>query len=489
MRQDTGDRNAIQGRVRKARLLFGVLCAGLTLTACAGSSPRAPDLRTFYTASAQYHGPDRNPVIVIPGILGSKLIDRPSDTQVWGAFVPGAANPKDPEGARLIALPIEEGVALRDLRDMVEPNGVLDRVRVEFGVIPIEIRAYVGILATLGAGGYRDESLGLNAIDYGDDHFTCFQFDYDWRRDNVENAQRLKAFMDEKRAYLRSIYKERFGIDKTDIKFDIVAHSMGGLVTRYFLRYGDQDLPDDGTLPDLTWEGRDYVDRAILIGTPNAGSVEALEQLIEGNDLGPFLPYYPPALMGTFPSIYQLLPRSRHQRVVWDSDRDQPVTDLLDPELWIEQGWGLASPDEDGVLARLLPDIEDPAQRRILAQALLRDILLRADRFAAAMDVPASPPGDLELFLVAGDAEDTPQTLSIDRRTNRTAVMDYAAGDGTVLRSSALMDERVSGEWSPYLVSPIDWQSVMFLFSDHIGLTQDPAFADNVLYWLLEEPR
>jgi hypothetical protein len=27
------------------------------------------------------------------------------------------------------------------------------------------------------------------------------------------------------------------------------------------------------------------------------------------------------------------------------------------------------------------------------------------------------------------------------------------------------------------------------LFSDHLGLTQDDAFADNVLYWLLEDPR
>jgi hypothetical protein len=29
----------------------------------------------------------------------------------------------------------------------------------------------------------------------------------------------------------------------------------------------------------------------------------------------------------------------------------------------------------------------------------------------------------------------------------------------------------------------------MFLFSDHLGLTKDPAFTDNVLYLLLEDPR
>lgn len=34
-------------------------------------------------------------------------------------------------------------------------------------------------------------ALPLGSTDYGDGHFTCFQFDYDWRRDNVEDAKRL----------------------------------------------------------------------------------------------------------------------------------------------------------------------------------------------------------------------------------------------------------------------------------------------------------
>ena len=39
------------------------------------------------------------------------------------------------------------------------------------------------------------------------------------------------------------------------------------------------------------------------------------------------------------------------------------------------------------------------------------------------------------------------------------------------------------------LQSPIAWSGVQFLFSDHLGLTEDPAFADNVLFLLLEQPR
>ena len=39
------------------------------------------------------------------------------------------------------------------------------------------------------------------------------------------------------------------------------------------------------------------------------------------------------------------------------------------------------------------------------------------------------------------------------------------------------------------LDSPVDWTQITFLYTDHLGLTRDPAFTDNVLYLLLEDPR
>ena len=94
----------------------------------------------------------------------------------------------------------------------------------------------------------KEETLNLSGY-----HFTCFQFAYDWRKDNIENAARLHALLREKQAYIREKYRERYGINQAEAKFDVVAHSMGGLLTRYFLRYGDQDLPDDGSLAELNW--------------------------------------------------------------------------------------------------------------------------------------------------------------------------------------------------------------------------------------------
>ncbi|MGB0717444.1 MAG: esterase/lipase family protein, partial [Phycisphaerae bacterium] len=81
---------------------------------------------------------------------------------------------------------------------------------------------------------------------YGNEHFTCFQFDYDWRRNNVENARRLHEFILDKKAYIQDELKKRYDIENADFKFDLVAHSMGGLIARYYIRYGPAALPVNG---------------------------------------------------------------------------------------------------------------------------------------------------------------------------------------------------------------------------------------------------
>ena len=457
----------------------------LWAAACRTASP-VPDLSSLYGQIARYHDETTNPVIVIPGILGSKLTDPASGRTVWGAFGGGAANPQKPDGARLFALPMGEGEPLRELRDEVVADGVLDKIHVKMGFLPFQLKAYFQILQTLGAGGYKDAN--LSSIDYGAEHFTCFQFDYDWRRDNVESAQRLHEFIEEKRAYVLEESRKRFGKANPDLKFDLIAHSMGGLLVRYFLRYGAADLPADGSLPPLTWAGSEHIERVVLIAPPNAGSVDAVVELIRGRKFGPLTPKYPPAVMATFPSVFQLLPRTRHKSLVEVGNRNKHL-DVMDPDLWEEMGWAMAARDQDGVLQNLLPGVSDPAERRRIALDHQRKSLERAKDFHAALDVPASPPEGTNLYLLAGDAVPTKKVTAVDRGTGDVELIDHGAGDGTVLRSSALMDERIGGTWSPNLRSPIDWTDVMFLFSDHLGMTKDPGFSDNVLYLLLEDPR
>src|SRR5262249_10306984 len=157
----------------------------------------------------------------------------------------------------------------------------------------------------------------------------------------------------------------------------------------------------DGSTPTPTWAGAPYVSRAVFVATPNAGSVEALANLVEGVSFSWLLPRYPPAVIGTFPALYQLLPRARH-RAVLDA-AGQPLAPF-DPAVWQRYGWGLAAPAADAELAALLPDVPDPATRRAIALDHLAKSLERARRFQTALDVRASPPPGLTLHLFAGDA-------------------------------------------------------------------------------------
>jgi len=474
---------------RLLNVVFGLaLVPGLLLqSAC--SAIDQPNLGELYDQAAKVSDLDRNPIIVIPGILGSKLRANGDGAVAWGSFIGAYADPGEPEGARLLALPMSKGLSLGELQDEVEPSSVLDSITVSLLGLPFEQGAYVHILRTLGAGGYRDEGFATAFdIDYGEEHFTCFQFPYDWRRDIVESAKDLHNFIIAQRADVLKQFEEKYGVTDHDPKFDLVAHSMGGLVARYYLRYGTQDLPADGSLPELTWEGARYVDRAVLIGTPNAGSLKAFQQLLEGADFSPITPSYSPQILGTMPSIYQLLPRERHGAVVDASNPDQKIDNYMNPALWEKMGWGLADPSQDQLLVALMPGIDDPEERRRTAIDHQAKALRRASQFMRAMDLPAAPPDGLSLHLIAADSEPTDAIAAVDLVSGNVDVIDEAPGDGVVLRTSTLMDEREGKPWTPKLQTPIDWETVLFVFDDHQGMTRNPVFTDNILYFLLEAP-
>jgi len=124
---------------------------------------------------------------------------------------------------------MERGVPLSRLKDNVVATGALDRIKLSLLGIPLELVAYRNILISLGVvGGYADETLGISgAVNYGTDHFTCFQFPYDWRRDNSENAQLLHEFILAKRKYVQTELARRYGTHNVDVHFDIVGSFHG----------------------------------------------------------------------------------------------------------------------------------------------------------------------------------------------------------------------------------------------------------------------
>ena len=478
-------------RSPKRRVLAAGIIGLLVFGGCR-SSLRHPDPGDLSDGAPHRLAELPNPIIVIPGLLGSKLVDSQTQVVAWGTYDRGSSNPKKPEGAQLAAIPMRKDAKLADLRDDVRPAEVLDKFRLRFLGLPMKRKAYVDLLAALGSAVYRDEELGSEgASDQGDAHLGVFQFAYDFRRDNVENAQRLHEFILEKHRSVQEETRKRRGYERPDLKFDIVAHSMGALLVRYYLRYGTAELPEDGSLPELTWAGAEYVERVVMAAPPNAGIARTLLRLVRGRRFGVVGPRYPPAVLGTFPSMYQNLPRARHRSVRWVGDPTEPIQalDLLSPELWQRMHWGLADPDQDRVLKWLLPALSDPAERLSVALDHQRKCLVQARRFLAALDRLASIPGDLRFYLIAGDAKPTAEVIAVDSETGEVEVIRKGQGDGLVLRSSALMDERRGESRSADLVPAMDYHSVVFLRSSHLGMTKDPSFIDNVLRWLLEDRR
>ena len=460
------------------------LCTPMLAAACT-SSAYEPDLGKIYDRAAQGLGNDRTPVVVLPGTLGSRLENSTNGKLVWGAFTPSAVDANDPEGAREIALPMRWGVPLAELRDDVVATAVLETVQVRIGILPsIGLAAYVDIMRSLGVGRYRDSALLSDQnVDYGGLHTTCFQLAYDWRRGVSENALHLhdsiRSAQDGVRA-LRQLPPD------APVRVDVVAHSMGALVLRYYLRYGPHALPADGSAPELTWEGAANVSRAVLVSPPNAGSAMSLDRLVGGWGFGPLLRRYPAAVIGSMPSVYQLLPRTRHKRLI-DKATGQTI-DIFDPQVWERRSMGLLDPEQDELLSWLLPSAKSRTERKRIALDHVTKCLARAQQLHRALDLQSSPPPGLELHLFAGDAAPTPSVLSLNDE-GRVGVVQEAPGDEVVTRASALLDERVGGPWRTEVRSPIEWAGVHFIHEEHIGITRDIGFTDNLLYLLLEAPR
>ena len=117
--------------------VWPILIATLLLSGCE-SEERTLDLSFLYDSLAMHEMPDRNPLILIPGMLGSRLTTIEDRAVAWGA---GFAQPMDPDEARLITLPVGKGVPLSALVDHLTAEGALDRIKVSFLDLSVELNA------------------------------------------------------------------------------------------------------------------------------------------------------------------------------------------------------------------------------------------------------------------------------------------------------------------------------------------------------------
>ncbi|MFM1868031.1 MAG: hypothetical protein RL591_1439 [Planctomycetota bacterium] len=467
-----------------ARVVVCLAIAGLT--ACV--SERSIDLEAIYGERARASATTRTPVVVLPGVLGSKLHDPTSQRDVWGAFQFGAVDPDIPADARLFALPMAQGVSLAELGDGITAPDALDSVKIDIGVLRgLELGAYVNLLQALAVGKYRDSALAPpdpNAVQYGGLHYTCWQHPYDWRREISTQAAALDADI---RRLQETVRRERGLAPDADVKVDLLCHSMGGLLGQWYLRYGAQTLPAEGPMSPPTWEGARNIRKFIMVATPSGGSLRSLRALTEGLNLNPLFPNYRPSVIGTFPSLYQLLPPSQFERL---RDANGNALNAHDVATWQRYQWGLLEPAQATYLAWLLPEVKDATERQAIARDHVRKCLDAATRFHEALMRPSTPPEHLRVVLFAGDALKTEAVFAAMPAVGSTAgalrVEARVPGDGEVTRVSALADAAVvkGGRQPP--ARWIDFDATFFLPYEHLEITERPEFIDNLLFELLE---
>ncbi len=462
------------------RLLLIGLLALIAASASLVWQSRMPDLRRLYAS-----GMERvrvPPVIIIPGILGSRLRERGSGRELWPGSLTNVLF-----SARSLALKIDS-TTLEPLPDDVE---AYDLFR---GLLGTDF--YGAIIETLEKhGGYVRGQPGKPA-DAGTRRYYVFA--YDWRQDNVLTARKLDALIEQ----IRHDYAD------PQLKVDVVAHSMGGLITRYYIQYGVTDVLDGSDFP-ASFLGAGKIRTAILLGTPNLGSVSALNSLLAGHKIG--WQAIPTEVLATMPSIYELMP---HPVTNWIVDlAGRPLErDLFFVGTWIAYQWSVFDPQVEKRIRSRSPGPREGQAQLELLQRYFAKRMERARRFVWSLTYNESQQAPVRLVVFGGDCTLTPARVVVEREPGAVAAagplvrllpgqishplpsVDYSRlmlepGDGEVTKPSLLarqsLDPTVSR--SDDVFFPLAY--AFFLCVDHEHLTGNISFQDNLLNVLLERQR
>ena len=211
----------------------------------------------------------RDVVVCIPGITGSVL--RKDGRDLWNI-----------SGGALISALTTFGRSITDLKLEQDPPDVDD---LGDGITAPEVIRDVHLIP-----GFWQIDGYTKLLRYIEETFdvtrgrNLFEFPYDWRRDNRVAARRLQRQAGD---WLKA-WRESSGAD--DAKLVLVGHSMGGLISRYFLECLD---------------GWRETRTLVTFGTPFRGSVNALDTLVNGKRIRFF---DLTDVARSFTAIHQLLP-------------------------------------------------------------------------------------------------------------------------------------------------------------------------------------
>lgn len=423
-----------------------------------GCTIMKPDLTRLYSSQQNHIG--HPPVILVHGAFGGRLCDNKGEERWPGNLF------------RLLFHDYQD-LSLQQDKPTLSHCGITDKVAGE--------DYYHQIEQTLQqAGGYQLAEPGQPITDLTQRHY--YIFDYDWRQDLQQTAQKLDELVNQ----IRTDHQ------LPELKVDIVAHSMGGLITRYWLRYGGEDVLNDNTFP-INNIGHNKARKTILVGTPNFGSVSALQQILQGADFGVNL--IAPEILWTFPSAFQLLPHPLRGVVL--NQQGKPLErDLFDVDIWQALEWGPFAPSYVAKQASKTSYIEN-------WQRTLYKHLERARRFVWSLSIE-NPAHTESLIVFGGDCHPTPARILIEdvgdeslirlhpsdiknaQNNLNYEVMMIEPGDGSVTKQSLLANVELDplAPRHPYSYFPLDY--AVMICEEHSKLPGNLTFQDNLLHALLD---
>ncbi len=438
----------------------------LCLLAGCSFTPSGPDLERLYRSARDAR--QQPPVILIPGILGTRLQDGVGN-EIWPGSEWTLLTSRYPQ----LAMPLDAQTAV----DRLTPAGLFESAGGR--------HYYSRILQVLeSAGGYIAGEPGKAVTDTQPRFYIL---SYDWRQDAIKTVEQLDSLIDQ----------IRIDHGQPELQPDILAHSMGGLIARYYARYGIVDLLEGNDF-NVTFAGAQKIRRLILVGTPNLGSVESMHSLMVGANLG-FRQTRPEVIM-TMPAIYQLFPHALHEWL-YTTEGKALERDQFDARIWERFEMGPWSP---ALRQRIYLQRGEADGRVYLArlQEHFREHLERARRFTWALTVPV-PEGGVRPVIFGGDCYLTPARLIVEEVagestlrlwpheiSQRVSGIDYDAlmmqpGDGTVTKASLLSRDVLDPAVNRHRYLHFSPASTFFICERHDVLTSNITFQDNLLHALL----
>lgn len=449
------------------RRLPWLLLASLVLAGC-GGTPTRPDLARLYEQDARNQA--QPPVILIHGLMGSTLVEADTGKEYW----PGG----------LGALAFSDYRELTRVRDVEQRGGGLVPGDLFYGVARTDY--YEALTTALeDVGRFRRAEPG-EPVKGKHDRRRYYVLLYDWRKENIHAVRQLHEMIEQ----VRRDY------DDPDLPVDVLAHSNGGLIASYYLRYGPQDILDRSEF--TPWDqGGHRIRRMVLLGTPNLGSVISLERLQNGVKIA--FRTVPVEVLATFATPFETLPHP-DAKVIYGSDGELVDLDIYSVDTWRSNRWGIFSPEVEARVLEAAHGPETGALQLAALHATFSRHLERARKLHLALG-EAAPANGVEVAVFGGDCTLTPGRAVLDeadgvRRLvvrpdeirNKVEGVDYGRlllqpGDGLVTRDSQLGRGRVAGQGAAYDSYP-SAQS-FFLCESHDQLSVNPYFQNNLLHFLL----